>query len=407
MSQYLAARARGFHSSIFSAITRLAQSVEAVNLGQGFPDFDGPPEVADAGRAAIENGPNQYAPSMGLPELRQAIAAHASRFYRQSLDWQSQVLVTSGATEALFDAVLTLVEPGDEVIFFEPAYDSYRAAVQLAQGTVRSVALNPPDAAHASWWFDRQELERSFSSRTKLLLLNTPHNPTGKVFTREELSFLLSVAERFDALILSDEVYEHLVYAPHRHVRMATLPGAEARTLTASSAGKSFSFTGWKIGWLLGSAALVEAVHHVHQWVTFCAPAPLQQATAMALQLDDAYFSKLQADYQHKRDFLFQALTEAGLNPMAPEGAYFIVADASALAQPGESDLALCERLTRSAGVAAIPTSVFFSQPQVVEKQARIRFAFCKRQAVLEEAARRLVGFAKSHADNKSWGTRI
>jgi N-succinyldiaminopimelate aminotransferase len=394
MSQYVAARARGFQSSIFSAMTRLALKLEAVNLGQGFPDFDGPSEIAAAGRAALENGPNQYAASMGLPELRQAIAAHARRFYQQSLDWQNQVLVTSGATEALFDAVLTLVEPGDEVVFFEPAYDSYRAAVQLAGGTVRSVALNPPDATHAGWWFDRHVLERSFSDRTKLLLLNTPHNPTGKVFTREELSFLLSTAEHFDALILCDEVYEHLVYTPHQHVRLATLPGAAERTLTASSAGKSFSFTGWKIGWLMGPSPLIEAVHNVHQWVTFCAPAPLQQATAMALQLDDPYFSQLVVDYQLKRDFLLQVLNEAGLKPMAPEGSYFIIADATAFAQPGESDLALCERLTKAAGVAAIPTSVFYVEPWRVEKHAHIRFAFCKRQAVLDEAARRLLAFA-------------
>lgn len=383
-------RVAAFGTTVFAEFSRLAAQHQAVNLGQGFPDFDGPDEVKAAAIEAIQGGVNQYAVSTGAVALRQAIAAHAKRFYGQSIDPDSQVVVTSGATEAIFDAVMAFVNPGDEVVLFEPFYDSYLASVQMAGGVPRYVQLKAPDAAHARWWFDDDELARAFSDRTRLVFLNTPHNPTGKVFTAEEIQRIGGLAKRHGAVLVSDEVYEHLVFEPARHVRPATLPGLEDLTLTLSSGGKSFSFTGWKVGWALGPAPLVKAVQKAHQWVTFATASPFQAAIARALTLPDGYFQGFAKDYQAKRDRLAAALSAGGLEPLTCEGTYFLMARTDRHRRDGEDDVAFCRRLVAEHGVAAIPPSVFYSPAHAPDVHGLARFAFCKSEPVLDAAAARL-----------------
>ncbi len=385
---WLSRRVAGFPTTVFSEFSALATRHKAVNLGQGFPDFDGPDEIKEAACRAIRGGVNQYAVGAGAQALRGAIAQHARRFYGQEVDPDTMVTVTSGATEALFDAVMGLVDPGDEVIVFEPFYDSYVASIEMAGGVARFVLLRPPDATHRAWWFDAAELEAAFGAKTKLVVVNTPHNPTGKVYTRGELELIGRLCERHGTAVLADEVYEHIVFSPARHLRVATLPGMAERTLTVSSAGKSFSFTGWKIGWAIGLPALRQAVQQAHQFVTFASAAPLQAAVSEALALPDAYFTKLSASYRAKRDRLVAALSAAGLTPMAPEGSYFVMADTSRYAF--EDDFACCRFLTREAGVAAIPPSAFYGEAHRREARHLARFAFCKTDALLDEAATRL-----------------
>ncbi len=390
MKHFEAQRVEGFGTTVFSEFSRLANEHQAVNLGQGFPDFDGPAEVKQAALDAITGGMNQYAMGHGAPKLREAIATHARRFYDQAVDPNTMVCVTSGATEAIFDATVALLDPGDEAVVFEPFYDSYVAAIQMAGATPRHVRLFAPDARHPAWWFDEAELAAAFTDRTRLVFLNTPHNPTGKVFTRDELQLIGALATKHDAVLLSDEVYEHLVFAPARHIRPATLPGLADRTLTVSSGGKSFSFTGWKIGWAIGPAALIKAVQKAHQWVTFATASPFQAAIATALTLPDSYFEGFAAMYRAKRDLLCDALTRAGLTPLVPEGAYFIIARTDARLQGHADDVAFCRWLTTKGGVAAIPPSAFYSERHKPEARALARFAFCKTDPVLLEAARRL-----------------
>jgi N-succinyldiaminopimelate aminotransferase len=385
-------RVAPFGTTVFSEFSALAAKSGAVNLGQGFPDFDGPEEVKEAAVRAIRGGTNQYAVGAGAPALRAAIAEHSARFYGQQVDPGSEITVTSGATEALFDAILGLVDPGDEVVAFEPLYDSYAASVAMAHGALRTVLLRPPDAAHATWWFEPEELRAAFTPKTRLLLLNTPHNPTGKVFTRSELELCAQLCQEHDVPALCDEVYEHLAYAPARHVRLATLPGMASRTLTVSSAGKTFSLTGWKVGWAIGPAALRGAVQAAHQFVTFATAAPLQAAVAEALRLPDAFFSELTTTFSARRDQLTRALTEAGLPPYAAEGSYFVIAPYTHL--PGAarfaSDFDFCRWLTTEVGVAAIPPSAFYLPEHAAQGQGTARFAFCKKEETLAEAARRL-----------------
>jgi N-succinyldiaminopimelate aminotransferase len=383
-------RVAAFGTTVFAEFSRLAAEHQAVNLGQGFPDFDGPEEVKAAAIEAIQGGVNQYAISTGAVALRQAIAAHAKRFYGQVIDPDSQVVVTSGATEAIFDAAMAFVDPGDEVVLFEPYYDSYLASVQMAGGVPRYVQLKAPDAAHARWWFDEDELARAFSDRTRLVFLNTPHNPTGKVFTREELLLVGRLAKRHGAVLVSDEVYEHLVFEPARHVRPATLPGLEDITLTLSSGGKSFSFTGWKVGWALGPAPLVKALQKAHQWVTFATASPFQAAIARALTLPDVYFQRFVEDYRARRDRLSAALRAGGLEPLTCEGTYFLMARTDRHRRAGEDDVAFCRRLVSAHGVAAIPPSVFYSPAHAPAAHGLARFAFCKTDGVLDAAAARL-----------------
>lgn len=383
----LARRIAGFPTTVFSEFSALAQQHGAVNLGQGFPDFDGPPEVKQAAIRAIEGAVNQYAVGSGAPALRQAIARHARRFYGQELDPDAMVSVTSGATEALFDAIVGTVNPGDEVILFEPFYDSYEASVRIAGGEPRFVLLRPPDEAHPAWWFEDGELERAFSPRTRMIVVNTPHNPTGKVFTRAELARIAALARKHDAIVLSDEVYEHIAFTPH--LRPATLPELADRTITVSSAGKSFSLTGWKIGWAIAPPGLRKAVQQTHQFVTFATASPLQAAIATALELPDAYFQSLQRDYLRKRDLLSAGLSRAGFRVFPVEGSYFALVD---LAQEGvEDDFSFCRQLITETGVAAIPVSAFYGEAHKAFGRRFARFAFCKTDPVLEAAVERLL----------------
>ncbi|MBK7863437.1 MAG: aminotransferase class I/II-fold pyridoxal phosphate-dependent enzyme [Archangiaceae bacterium] len=382
------ARVAGFGTTVFSEFSALARQVSAVNLGQGFPDFDGPLEIKQAAIDAINGGVNQYAITHGAASLRQAVAQHAERFYGQKVDPETEVSVASGATEVIFDAIMGLTNPGDEIVIFEPFYDSYVASAEMAGARCRYVRLNAPD-----WSFDEGELAAAFTEKTRLVIVNTPHNPTGKCFTRDELQLIGKLAAARGAVILSDEVYEHLVYAPNRHLRPATVPGLAERTLTVSSGGKSFSFTGWKIGWALGPRALVRATQKAHQFVTFATASPFQEAIARALQLPDTYFEGFERDYRHKRDFLSAALKAAGFEPFTPQGTYFVIADAGRHARA--DDFETCRWLTREVGVAAIPPSAFYSAEHKADAKRFIRFAFCKTDATLATAAKRLASLGR------------
>ena len=383
----IASRLRPFGTTVFSEMTRLALEHRAVNLSQGFPDFEGPAHVIDAAVAALRGGNNQYARSMGLPPLVEAVAAHRLRWYGQACDPATEVAVTTGATEAIAAAILGLVEPGDEVVLFEPFYDSYPAMVATAGAVARCVTLRFPDFA-----LDLAALEAQIGPRTRLLVLNSPHNPTGKVFSRAELEAIARICVERDLLVLCDEVYEHITYGAE-HVPLASLPGMRERTLTASSLGKTFSFTGWKIGWLVGPPQLVAAAQAAHQFLTFATATPLQIAAAEALRTCDATFAaELQAGYRARRDFLVDALREAGFAVAVPEGAYFVLADFRAHSR--EDDRTFAARLVREIGVAAIPPSGFYAAAPD-EGRHLLRFAFCKRMETLDAAAERLRRLAR------------
>lgn len=371
-----AARVGGLGTTIFTEMTALAQATGAINLGQGFPDTDGPSEAIEAAVTALRGGENQYAPLPGVPVLREAVLAHQRAWYGLEPE---DLLVTFGATEAIASAVLALTDPGDEVIVIEPYYDSYTACVRFAGADRRVVTLRPPDFA-----LDPDELNaaaRAAGGRARLLLLNTPHNPTGRVFTDAELSAVARVCQEYDLVCVSDEVYEHLVF-DGRHVPIATLPGMAQRTLTISSVGKSFSFTGWKIGWCSGPAQLVAAVRGVKQFLTFAGGTPLQHAAAAALSLPEHHLGDLRESLRANRDRMAAAIRDAGWEPLLPQGTYFINADV------GRDGVEFCRELPERAGVVAIPTSVFYDDKQAGAQL--VRFAFCKRPEVIEEAARRL-----------------
>jgi len=372
-----------FGTTIFATMSALAVQHGAINLGQGFPDSDGPPEVLDAAVAAIRGGRNQYPPGPGTPELLAAIAAHQRRFYGIDLDPAREILVTVGATEAIAATILALVQPGDEVVTFEPYYDSYAASIALAGGVRRTSVLRFPDFA-----VDETSLRAAFSARTRLVLLNTPHNPTGKVFTRAELDLVCALAREHDAWVVTDEVYEHLIFDGVEHVAVSTLPGMKDRTLTISSAGKTFSTTGWKVGWVCGPADAVAAVRAVKQFLTFVGSGPFQPAVATGLGLPDEVYAGLAGSLARKRDILCEGLAAAGLAVSRPAGTYFVIADAAAL---GATDaLEFCHWLPEAAGVVGVPVSVFHDDPDAA--RTLVRFAFCKRDEVLTEAVRRLAG---------------
>ncbi|HMQ51472.1 MAG TPA: methionine aminotransferase [Anaerolineae bacterium] len=377
----MAARVRHMATTIFSEMTALAIQHQAVNLGQGFPDFPGPDFLKQAAIDAINNNRNQYTPGTGLLDLRQAIAGKMERHYGLIFDPASEVMVTQGATGAIFATMLGLVDPRDEVILFEPYYDSYLPALQFAGGIPRFFTLRAPH-----WEIDPVELEALFSERTKLIIINTPHNPTGKVFTKAELGLIAELCQRYDVIAVTDEVYEHIVFDDRQHVCLATLPGMADRTVTISSAGKTFSMTGWKVGWAVGRPELMEAILRVHQFMVFTGATPLQAGVAIALQSSSDYYAELAAMYQANRDFLVAALDEAGLRPILPDGTYFVMVDLSQLDFP--DDVTFCRYLTTEVGVTAIPPSAFYHNPQDGAKLAR--FAFCKTRLLLEEAARRL-----------------
>ncbi len=383
MPDRLAARVAGFGTSVFTEMSRLAVQHGAVNLGQGFPDFPGPEFVKEAAIRAIRADLNQYAVSHGAPRLRQAIAETWRRTYGHAPDPETEVSVGSGATELLLDAILGLVNPGDEVIVFEPCYDSYLPDVWMAGGIPRLVTLEPPD-----WRFDRQALSGLFGPRTRLLLLNSPHNPTGKMFDREELAFIASLCERHDTLVLTDEVYDQIRYNGVEHVPMATLPGMWERTLTINSTGKSFSMTGWKVGYAVGPPDLSRAVRATHQFVTFSTSTPFQDAMATALETaaQMGYYERLRQEYTARRDLLASALASAGLPTLPIQGSYFLLAD---LAGTGfHDDVSFCRYLTSEVGVAAIPPSAFYADPTRAPLLAR--FCFAKKFETLQAAAARL-----------------
>lgn len=385
-----------FGTTIFAEMSALAVSTGAINLGQGFPDTDGPEEVREAAVRALRDGRgNQYPPGPGVPELRAAVAEHQLRRYGLDLDPDREVLVTAGATEAIAAALLALVEPGDEVIALEPYYDSYAACIAMAGGTRVPVTLRPgSEDGERRFVLDLDELRAAVTPRTRLILLNTPHNPTGTVLTRAELTAVAELACERDLLVVTDEVYEHLVF-DGEHVPLATLPGMRGRTLTIGSAGKTFSFTGWKVGWATGAPELVTAVRSAKQFLTYVASGPFQYAVAEALRLPDAFTDGLREELRAKRDLLAEGLAAAGFTVYRPAGTYFVTTDIRPLGEElshGGDGFAFCRALPERCGVVAIPNAVFYDHRDA--GAPFVRFAFCKRESVLEEAVSRLKALA-------------
>ncbi|MEZ0579910.1 pyridoxal phosphate-dependent aminotransferase [Nocardioides sp. MH1] len=379
-----ARRLDGIGTTIFTEMSALAIRTGAVNLGQGFPDRDGPPEVIRRAVTALQDGANQYAPGPGIPALRQAIARHQHRHYGITLDPDVEVVVTTGCTEGIAAALLGLVDPGDEVVVLEPYYDSYTAMITFAGGVRRPVTLRAPD-----FRLDVDALRSAVGPRTKLILLNSPHNPTGTVLTRAELEAVAAVAIEHDLLVVTDEVYEHLVFDDAAHVPIATLPGMWERTLTLSSAGKSYSFTGWKVGWATGPAPLVRALLGAKQWLTFTSGAPLQPAVATALDDCPDYPATLARSLQERRDHLVEGLASAGLPAFVPQGTYFAATDISHLGWASSREF--CLALPERAGVVAVPLEVFYDDPDAPGAGRQlVRWAFCKETSVIDDALRRL-----------------
>jgi N-succinyldiaminopimelate aminotransferase len=377
-------------TTIFTLMSALAVQHQAINLGQGFPDTEGPADIVQAAAAALLDQRNQYPPMTGLAELRQAVAAANQRFYGLQIDPQSGVLVTSGATEALAACLMALINPGDEVVLFEPLYDTYLPVVRMLGGVAKLVRLAPPH-----WALPFNELAAAFSPRTKLLLLNSPMNPSGKVFDAYELSFIADLLEQYDAYAVCDEVYEHLVFAPAVHIPLMSLPGMFERSLRIGSAGKTFSLTGWKVGYVSGPAYLIELAAKAHQNLTFTTPPNLQRAVALGLNKEDAYFAGLAAGLAAKRDLLASGLRNIGFDVLPADGSYFITADFSAFGFNGV-DIEFCRAITEHAGVAAIPVSAFYASDPPLHY---VRFAFCKQESVLREALSRLARYLAPNPD--------
>ena len=382
----LTSKLAGFGTTIFAEMSALAVETGAINLGQGFPDTDGPPEVLDAAVAAIRDGVNQYPPGLGAPELRRAIADHQLRFYGIELDPATEIVVTAGATEALAGALLGMLDAGDEVVVFEPMYDSYQACIALAGARAVPVLLAPD--TEGRYVFDPADLRAAVSERTKLILLNTPHNPTGKVFTVDELATIAEVALERDLIVVTDEVYEHLLFDGRRHVPISTLPSMADRTLTISSGGKTFHTTGWKIGWMTGPEPLVTAARTAKQFLTYVSGAPFQPAMAVGLALPDAYFDRLVAELQTARDHLVAGLRGAGFTTFEPEATYFATVDIRPVDPTGDG-MAFCRSLPQRCGVVAVPNEVFYARPE--HGRHLVRFACCKRLEVIDAAVERLV----------------
>lgn len=364
--------------SIFSTITQKALQENAINLAQGFPDFEGPEWVIKLAQEAFLQGRNQYAPSMGALTLRQAIADLYQRHYQLSFDPQQEILITHGATEAIYCTVRALINPGDEVIVFEPLYDSYAASVQMARGVLKPVTLRAPE-----FMFSEDEVRSQISEKTKLMILNNPHNPTGRVFSRGEVQFLLELADKHDFYILSDEVYEFLCFEGKHHPT-AQWAIQRDRVITVSSIGKTLSFTGWKIGWVCGAASIIRSIHNVHQFVNFCANHPLQWALSQALPKMDDYLIEFRQDYERKRDLLYNGLSELGYNLMKPQGTYFLLAEVP----PGLNSLDFCYQLIGEKKVATIPLSPFYLKSK--EGGHLVRFCFAKKDETLQQALRHL-----------------
>ena len=380
-SPWRAQRLTSSTTTIFAEMSALAVATGSVNLGQGFPDTDGPDFMLDAARRAIAEGVNQYPPGRGIPALRQAIAAHARRHQGLTYDPDTEVLVTTGATEALAATIEAYVDPGDEVIALEPFYDSYAASIDLAGGVRVGVGLFGPD-----FRLDHAELAAAFGPRTKLVLINSPHNPTGTVLSDDDLAEIARLAVEHDVLVVTDEVYEHLVFTGARHRSLASLPGMRERTIRISSSGKTFSATGWKIGWAMGPAELIDEVTAVKQFLTYVSGAPFQPAVALALDEGDAWVEASVRDLEGRRDRLAEGLTSIGLDPVVPQGTYFMTTDVRPLGY--DDGVAFCRELPHRAGVVAIPHQVFYDRAEA--GRPYVRWAFCKRAEVLDEAVRRL-----------------
>jgi N-succinyldiaminopimelate aminotransferase len=384
-------RVAGFGTTVFVEINNLARQYNAVNLGQGAPDFDGPPEVLAAAVKAVNSALNQYAPGIGMAAARAAVANHAERFYGQKINPDTEVLVTSGATEGVFAAILGLTDPGDEAIVFEPVYDSYVPNMIMAGVTPRYVALRGEN-----WTLDPDELAKAFTSRTRAIIVNTPHNPTGKVYSREELRIIAELCQIHNVIAITDEVYEHILYDGVAHTRLATLPGMAERTLTISTLGKTFTVTGWKVGWAIGPEALVNAANQAHQFITFAVASPLQAAAATALNLPLRFFENLQASYQAKRDRMLAAFQEAGFKVLKPQGSYFIMVDWRGVAPAHVTDdVRFAHWLTTEIGVACIPPSIFYQDSDKHLGKYFARFAICKKDETLAAAAERFAKLGK------------
>lgn len=370
--------------TVFETMTQLAAETGAINLGQGFPDELGPENLRMAAALAVTEGPSQYPPMMGLPELRQAVAAHNKRFYDLDIDWQTEVMITSGATEALTDCMLALIEPGDEVVLIEPLYDCYLPMVKRAGAIPKLVRIAPP-----SWDLDIQALTDAFSDKTKLILLNSPHNPSAKVFNTTELQAIADLVIKHDAYAVCDEVYEHITFDGKAHTPLMTFPGMRDRTIRIGSAGKTFSMTSWKVGYLTAPANLLTPISKAHQYVTFTTPRNFQSAVALGLSQDDAYFVGLAADLQAKRDRIADGLLGAGFDVMPTDGTYFMSVDIRSVGFNGD-DVAFCEMIARKAGVAAIPLSIFYQDADV---KHFVRFCFSKQNGVLDAATEKLKAY--------------
>jgi len=384
MPASMAHRVAGLGTTIFSEINDLAAQHQAVNLGQGRPDFDGPRSIIDAAAASMQEGrANQYPPGMGIAPLRQGIAAHVHDFYGIEVNSETGVVVTSGAAEGMYSAIMALVNPGDEVILIEPFFDTYLPAIEWAGGVPVYVPLRPP-----AWTFDLTELCAAFTEKTRVIVINTPHNPTGRVLTRDELELIAALCREHDVMVIADEVYEHLTFDLAKHIPIATLPDMFERTLTVSSAAKTFSLTGWKVGWVYGPHTLVTGVWRVHQNVTYALNHPGQYGVVAALNLDADYYIELQSMYTHKRNLLLDGLRAAGLTAETPQGSFFVMADFSRVFEGDDIDFT--RFLIREIGVACIPPSSFFSEPHKHITRSHVRFAFCKEDSVLEQAVEKL-----------------
>jgi aspartate/methionine/tyrosine aminotransferase len=373
----------GLGTTVFEVMSALAREHQSVNLGQGFPDDNGPEEVRRAAADYLLNGHNQYPPMMGLPELRQAVAEHAKRFQGLAIDWQTEVLVTSGATEALGDCLFGLIEPGDEVVLIEPLYDSYLPIVRRAGGVPRLVRLEPP-----TWSLPREELAAAFNDRTKLILFNTPMNPCSKVFDREELGFIADLCLKHDVYAVCDEVYEHIIFDGRQHLSIMTLPGMRERTARIGSAGKSFSLTGWKVGYVTAATDLLKPIAKTHQFMTFTTPPNLQWGAATGLRLEKTYFDTLSREMQRKRDYLASGLRQIGFDVLPSEGTYFVTTDFRTLGFNG-TDEDFCRHITTQAGVTAVPVSAFYDNSGQAPVHF-VRFCFCKNDSTLGAAIDRL-----------------
>ncbi len=387
-------KAEQFSESVIREMTRQALRHGAVNLAQGFPDFPAPEEIKRAAQQAIEADVNQYAITWGSKDLRGAISRHAKKYQGMEIDPETEITVCCGSTEAMIASLLAIVDAGDEVVIFEPYYENYGPDVILSDATPRFVKLRPPESDKGVWTFDENQVRAAFNKKTKAVIVNTPNNPTGKVFTRAELEFIRDLCVEFDVLAVTDEIYEHILYGGAKHISMATIDGMRERTITINGMSKTFSVTGWRVGWAIAPAPLTNAIRKVHDFLTVGAAAPLQAAGAIALSLPDTYFKELAAGYQKRRDLLIPVLREAGFKAYVPQGAYYVMTDVSGFGYA--NDLEFAKHLVTEVGVATVPGSSFYRNPKDGSQQ--VRFAFCKKDETLLEAGRRLKNIQDSRA---------